>query len=404
MPNIQTVSNLSNAVTTRYTQKYIRAAKGLRLYDQLAGNVASDSLYNLESRKGLGSTYTFNFASDMTIGSSAISETTDVTPQMLRDATSTVTPTSRSEGLKWSELLDLSVYTDYVAARAEILGRNMMETVDAQAYRAALAGNLVQRAVARASLDAGTATHTFTEAALWQVGALLASLKAPNYVDEYGNGNWLAIVHSDAYYDLLHGGNVVNIALYQDKQILFNGEIGKIGDFRILASPYAKVFMGAGVANGSSADTTLNDAAANALDTTFTVASATNVSVGRHLTIGTVETANTHYDSNETVRWVSGTTTITCVGAGANGGLRFDHANGETVNNSDNVYPVAYGSPKSLVKVFASDVGEYGKLVGPRVDGNADQWQQMFWKWYGAYGRVAENRIARGEYSSSLDA
>jgi hypothetical protein len=92
------------------------------------------------------------------------------------------------------------------------------------------------------------------------------------------------------------------------------------------------------------------------------------------------------------------------VGAGANGGLRFDHANGEAVNNSDNVYPVAFGSPFSLVKVFANEVGEFGQLVGPKVDGLAEQWQSLAWKWYGGYGRYSENRIARGEYSSSLDA
>jgi hypothetical protein len=169
-------------------------------------------------------------------------------------------------------------------------------------------------------------------------------------------------------------------------------------------SPYAKVFYGAGAANGSSASTTLNDTAANALDTTMVVSSATNISAGRHLTVGTIETAGTHYDTNESVTWASGTTTVTLIGSGENGGLRFDHANGEAVNNSDNVYPVAYGSPQSGVKAFADSIGEFGTMVGPKSDGLADQWQYIAWKWYGGYGRYAENRILRGEYASSLDA
>ena len=159
---IQTSGNLTNAITTRYTTAYQRAAEVARLYDQLATPVSAPQ-FELETRRGLGSTYTFNFLSDMTPGSQAISEDADIALQILRDATSTITPTSRGEGMKWSQLLDLSAYTDYVATRAEVLGRNQMETVDNQAKAAALQGNLVVRAAARASLDAGTATHNWTE-------------------------------------------------------------------------------------------------------------------------------------------------------------------------------------------------------------------------------------------------
>ena len=154
--------------------------------------------------------------------------------------------------------------------------------------------------------------------------------------------------------------------------------------------------------NGSSAATTLSGAS-KALDLTIILASGTNSSAGRHLCLGTLETANTFTDSNEAVRYVSGTTTVTLVGSGTNGGLRFDHASGDTINNNMNVYPVLYGSPNSLAKVYASDVGEFGQLVGPLYDGLAQQWQSLAWKFFGGYGRVAENRLARGEYATSLD-
>jgi N4-gp56 family major capsid protein len=375
-------------------------AKGVRLYDQYFIPVG---VLGLEGRRGLGTTYTFNFVSGMTPGTTAVSEIADIVPQILRDASSTMSTTSRAEALKWSELLDLQSYTDIIAQRAEILGRNMMETVEGQAYRAALGGTFVDRAVARASLDAGTAGHTFTEAAMYKAGAKLADMRCPLYVDSFG-GSWVSTYHTDAGYDLVHGGNLINVAIYQDKNILLNGEVGRVGKFRCVESPYAKVFYGAGATNASSAATTLNDAAANALDTTVTVASATNISAGRHLFVGTTETATTYYDTNESFTWSSGTTTVTLVGSGENGGLRFDHANAETVNNSDNVYPVVYGSPQSGVKAYADSIGQYGTMVGPRMDGLADQWQYLAWKWYGGYGRYAENRILRGEYSSSLDA
>ena len=401
---IQTTSVQSNAVGTRYALRYQRGAAQYRYYDQFAGNIMSDSQYNLETRRGMGTTYTFQFASRLTPGSTAISETSDVVPQIIRDATSTVSTTSLGEAVKWSQLLTVESFMDEWAQRAEVVGWNAIESIENQAIAAGLQGSLVSRATARASLDAGTAGHLFTEAAVWKAGATLADIKAPMYVDENGKKSFMALVHTDANYDLTHGGNLVNAALYQDKQMLLNGEVGMVGEFRIIATPFAKVFYGAGADNASAVATTLNDASALALDTTVVVASGSNISSGRHLAIGTEETGNTFYPTNETIQYVSGTTTVTFVGAGANGGFRFDHANGEAVNNNDNVYPVLFGSNQSLVKVYANDVGEFGEMVGPLQDGILNQWQSLGWKWFGGYGRVSENRLIRGEYASSLDA
>lgn len=405
---ILTTSVMDNAVGTRYTQKYIRAAAVRRLYDQLAGNVVTASQYDLESRRGMGTTYTFNFASDMTPGTTAISETADITPQTLVDATSTITPTSLGEALKWSELLDIQAYTDLIAFRVEKLGENAMESIDNKAKAAALQGTLVVRNAARASLDAGTAGDTWTEAAMWKAASIMQGLKVPAFIDGNGSKSFFAIAHTDAYYDLFHGGNVLTALTYGGLpgNILFNGEVGSIGGFKLIISPWAKVFGGAGADNGtgSSQAYTLS-AAATKLDKTLSVNTGTNLQYGRFFTVGVEETANTHYDDNERVRWVSGTTTATIVGEGANGGVRFNHAATSTYAlNADSVYPVAYGAPGSLVKVFASDVGEFGQMVGPMNDGLANQWQSLAWKWYGGYGRIAENTILRGEYSSSLDA
>lgn len=399
---IQTTSNLTNPVGTRYTTAYLEPIGLERFYDQFAMEVDAPQ-FQLENRKGLGTTYTFHFLSDMTPGSTAISETTDVVPQVLRDATSTISTTSRGEALKWSQLLDLQVYTNYVAERAKILGRNWVETVDNQAKAAVLQGNLVIRAAARASLDAGTAGHTLTSSSFHQAATLAQQLRMPSMTNSNGEKRGLAGAHTDVFYDMINSNNILSVALYQDKEILFNGEIGIFAGFKIIASPWAKIFLGAGADNASNADTTLNGAV-NALALTAVVASSSNISVGRTLAIGTEETGNTHYDTNEPVKWVSGTTTITVTGTASNGGLRFDHASGESVRNADNVYPVVYGNANSAVKVYATETGPYGKLVGPDFDGILKQWQYIGYKWYGGYGRPAENYLLRGEYSSALQA
>jgi N4-gp56 family major capsid protein len=391
------------SVTTRYTQKYMRAAAMARVYDQLAMPIDA-AQYDLETRRGLGSTYTFNFLSDMTPGSTAISETADIAAQILRDATSTITPTSRGEALKWSQLIDLMAYTDFVAARAEVLGRNQQETIEVLATAAALGGDLVSRYAARASLDAGTSTHRMSDTAMWRAGSIVDSLRCPTMFDKLGRRVVGAFMHPDTFFDLFAGGNVVSVALYQDKNILFNGEVGEFAHYKIVSTPFAKVFGAAGAANGTAASYAIG-ADAKALDKTMTVTTGTNVGSGRLLTIGVKETANTFYPTNERVNYVSGTTTMAFVGQGANGGLRFDHTAGvDKVENADSVYPVAFGTKGSLVKVYAKEVGENGELVGPLTDGLAEQWQSLAYKWYGGYGRVAENYILRGEYSSSLDA
>lgn len=121
---IQTTSNLTSAVGTRYTTAYQEGAYAQRLYDQLALSVGAPQ-FELEGRRGLGSTYTFNFLSRMTPSVQTVSEDADISLQILRDATSTLTPTSRADGMKWSQILDLSAYTDYGAQRYKLLGQNI---------------------------------------------------------------------------------------------------------------------------------------------------------------------------------------------------------------------------------------------------------------------------------------
>jgi hypothetical protein len=123
-------------------------------------------------------------------------------------------------------------------------------------------------------------------------------------------------------------------------------------------------------------------------------------------TIGTVETGNTHYPHNEQIMITTAPTTAVTsfVGTGENGGLRFKHLTTETVTNDDSVYTIVFGGPESLYKLYAPSVGEYGEVVGPKTSGLADQFSSVAWKFYGAYGRLTENRILRGEYSTSYEA
>ena len=393
---------LTHSTRTRYSSIYLEAAMLSRIYDQMAQPVGK---VGVESAARLGQTVQVEFLSDMVPGTTSISTTADVNPQTLRDAYATISPTSRGEALELAEKVDLDVFTDYAAKRMGIVGKNQMESVEILARDTANQGSLVFRPAARASLDAGTTTHRLTDSQMVKASNRLKTLKAPPFIGN-GKSQYMAYMHGDPYTDLLAGGNVVNALIYQDKEMLFNQELGSYGDFKLIVDPWVKVFGAAGAANASAVGTTLNGAV-NALATSIVVSSATNVTAGQRLFIGTIETGSTHYATNEFVyvadSYSSGTT-VPIIGEGANGGLRFDHASGETVSNADNVYPVVFGGPMSLAKLFDSQTGEFGTTVGPTKTGRLEQFETLGWKFYGGYGRWVESWLIRGEFSSSVDA
>jgi hypothetical protein len=261
-----------------------------------------------------------------------------------------------------------SASTNYAQERFELLGKNQAESVDLLAQAAATQGTLRYTGVAgtaRTSIDAGTATHRLNAAMFVNGTADLQTFKVPAFVDGMGRNLWFAIMHPYAFADLLDDTDITAISQYQKAEILLRYELGELGPFKLVVTPWAKTFWGGGAANGSAVETTLNGAV-NALATSIVVASATNIDVGDRLMIGTHETGSTHYPTNEIVTVTSVvSTTIGVAGEGANGGLRFDHATGVAVSNDDNVGTVVFGGPESLMKVYDPQVGEFGKVLGP---------------------------------------
>lgn len=406
---IQTVSAasgaeaLSNSVRTRYLNDYWRAAAMVRLYDQLAMPIARDL-----SRVARGSSVTVNFLSDMNVGTTAISETVDITPQALSDGTTTLTPTSRAEALQGSELLLLQAYTNYGAERFYAVGKNMMESVDVLARDAACKGSwrYADASTARANLDAGCTSMHANDGLFTTVSTFFNRAKVPGFPAVGGGSAFAAIMHPAVFHDIREDGNVVSIAQYQSQDIILNHELGSIGPFRLVVSPWAKVFGAAGANADDNVIATTLGCAATALDTSITVATTTHLDCGMDewWTIGTEETDSTHYPMNELVWAVSYTgAVVTIIGEGANGGLRFDHSTSAAVRNADTVYPIIFGGPKSLAKVYQPTIGEFGMPVGPKQDGVVDQFWTLGWKFYGGYGIIAQNRILRAEVSASAD-
>ena len=400
---VQTTSNLTNSLRTQYVANYLEAAYGWRLYDQLAIPVPGISMNDAIK----GSSVQWEFLSSMAPGTTAINQVGDLTPQILYDATASVTPTSRAEALQWAEQLEIQVFTNYALERMKKLGENAAESIDLLALDAATQGTWVERAAARASLDAGTASNRASDSVFRTMYARLLALNIPGFVTSDGMANtFAAIMAPEPFNDISESGRIDSIGMYQDKGIHLNYELAQVGPFRLVVHPRAKVFYGAGADNATSVATTLNGAT-NPLATTLVTAGdvSANIAAGKLWMVGTEETGSTNYPTNERFKVQSASTvTLTVTGMGENGGMRYAHASGAAVRNADSVYTIVFGGPASLVKLYDPGTGEFGKVIGPKIEGLADQFASVAWKFYGGYGRITENRIVRGEYSASFDA
>jgi N4-gp56 family major capsid protein len=183
----------------------------------------------------------------MNPGTTAIPETVDITPQTLTDATTTLTPTSRAEALQGSELLLLQAYTNYGAERFQAVGKNMMESVDILARDAACKGDwrYADAGTARSALDAGCTSHRANDGLFTKVSTFFNMAKVPGFPAAGGSG-YAASMHPAVYHDIREDGNVGSIAQYQNQNLILSFELGSIGPFRLVVSPWAKVFGAAG--------------------------------------------------------------------------------------------------------------------------------------------------------------
>lgn len=397
----QTTGNLTNARWAKYLPEYIRAAMFERTYDFYASEavVPDERMADLYRSSSIN----LNFASDMEPGEDTIPESLDVPSSAIRDATFQITPTSRYGLIEASELLMNSAGTNYAEERFYILGKNHAETVDLVAKNKAVTGGAVVRAAARTSLDAGTAGHLLSRAAFMQAASDLMTKKVAPFMN-VGRPMWMATLPPYALDDLINDTPILTTGEYQKASIVLANELGELGRFKLAVTPWAKTFFGGGAANASAIETTLNGAV-NALAKTIVVAADTNIDVGDWVMIGTHETGDTHYATNERVQVIGvATTTLTISGEGANGGLRFDHASGEAVSNDDNVGTVVFGGPKSLAKVYDPNTGEYGEVLPPERVGALKHIYQLGWKWYGQYERWNESWLLRKEVAFGRDA
>lgn len=388
---------LSAEVQALYDADYYMAGQSMVYFDQL---------YNLRKQMNgeKGNSYQFPIVESNQPSVGVLNEYEDVVSQQMRANAITVTLAEYGGAIDLTRFVTLTSYSDVLEQAAQVNGYHMAESIDLIARGVAGQGGrqfFQNGRTARSGFDGiDTAADRLTTAFIELISLLARNLRMPLYSD----GSVCSVIHVFPFYDLLQNSGVRDMAIRQTPEMLFNGEMAYWAGMRLLVSANAKGFWGSGAAQNAS--TTLASAAAIG-DNTITVASAANIAVGEWITIRDAEEpANTWSDTNELLRVtnVSGAVVTFFAldpGPGDNGGLRYAHAAGTTVNDNNSVYPLIVVGPNSLTKAASSFTGPYGVTV---TSGPFDKLGRFFtfgWLLVGGYSRTRTGWIMRGEVGSS---
>jgi len=227
-------------VLTAYQRSAFFALREGVIFDQFAkvkpGNLTSP-----------GNPVSFLFWTDMSVATTALTETVDVDAVGLADSQVTVTPAEYGNAV----LLTIRIRTDdfligFDADVAGLLNYNMVDTIDRLARNAADAGGTeVIHTNATAETDI-IASDDLTVALVRQQRAALRKAS----VVPWDGANYGAVIHPDVGYDLKgetgDGGWAGTAQRNEDGGRIWNDEIGTFANVRFVESPRAKISDGGG--------------------------------------------------------------------------------------------------------------------------------------------------------------
>lgn len=136
-----------------------------------------------------------------------------------------------------SDLLELTAIDNIMVETAKLLGSQAGRTSDTITREVLAAGTQVRYANGKSARANLAATDVLTVA---EIKKARRDLKTKNA--ETINGDYVAIIHPDAEYDLMCDDEWIDASKYAGSQQIFEGEIGKIFGVRFVESTEAKIF------------------------------------------------------------------------------------------------------------------------------------------------------------------
>ena len=332
------------------------------------------------------------------------SEVTDISPVQMKDSQVTISHSLYGNAVQLSLKVQKSASKDVFQIAAQLVAENAAESVDFVARSIAIAGRAFELGNG-SSRDAVNADGAMTPGMLFNAAGYLASApKLDGGLNQPTIGGGLAAIMRNAIIaDLAENSSIILLGQYRDNapETVLMGEVGAhVSGIRLVVSDFAKIFHGAGSSFVCSTGNLSNPAVAG--NTTVAVGTAISSGTGTYLTLGTRETTGNGEQTNvETIYTPAVSSAMSIVGGAPNGGVVFDHSSATPLGGHNQVHAVVVFGAKALMKVHDAEIGSNPQLLPPKVDGLLDQWDSAQWRWYGGFGRWAENRLYRMEVGSA---
>ena len=373
-------------------------------YYALRPELYYDALVEVKSTDATnrGVSVTFTIASDLAEATSALTETSDITPVAMADSYVTVTPLEYGNAIQLTAKLGATAFMEVNPIAAQVIGWNAGISTDGIARAAAGSGTQVN--YAGSATSRATVAKTSTLAGN-DVRRAVATLRKQNVATF--NGMYKGLIHPDVSYDFrgaTGGTNWSDPHVYSDPSGIYNGVIGNFQGVQFMETPRAPFFSDGGLNSF-----TISTIAVASNVATITTSAAHGLSVGDTLTIsgatatsGTGSTSQLGFNAQFTVATVPSTTTLTVSVLGlsnVNAGTSLTLA----VNSVD-VYGTLVMGRQALAKAFSTG-GGYGLqpiLVDIPVIDTLRRFTGVGWKHFVGYAPFRQAALYRIESGSSI--
>ena len=245
---------LTNQVTTAFEQIAYFALRSQPLYEMICDVRSTAQSHN-------AATVQFTFYPNMSQVTGTLTEATDVTPVALSDSKVDVALAEYGSSVITTALIRGTSFLNVDADAANIIGYNMVDSIDKVVSDVLMAGTNVIYAQG-SSGSRPTARTGVSDACVYGAneGRLaVANLRADS-APGWENGNYMAIVHPDVSYDLRGDTavtDVIQYQLYQDGAPIRAGSIGTFNGINYIENPRAPILDDAGATSTTNVYQTL---------------------------------------------------------------------------------------------------------------------------------------------------
>lgn len=203
-----------------------------------------------------GASVTFDIYNNMTAVTAPIAQAVDIAAVQLGDTTVTVTLQEHGNAATTTAKLRGTSFLNVDADSANIIGYNMVDSLDQVVAAVAAGGSNDILPVGRAATVNIIAGDTITADQTRTAAAKLRTASAPGWE----NGNYIGMIHPNVAFDLRSEAAVTDVIAFQIRQdaaAVRNGSIGTWGGVEFIENPRANIQTGAGAAGIDVYDTVI---------------------------------------------------------------------------------------------------------------------------------------------------